>query len=270
MTTLPLDRIRTDGGTQPRAHLNPDTVAEYAAAMEEDGVVFPPVTVFYDGADYWLADGFHRVAASVEAGFADIDADIRQGARRDAVLFSVGANADHGLRRTNEDKRRAVMTLLNDEEWSRLSDSDIARHCGVSHPFVGSLRSKASCNGFKIADQPTTRTVTRNGKTYQQRTGNRGKGKGKKKPAPTPAEPAPEPVDIASTSAVRVLNALDRLMSAIEQWPDPADALPHLTEYAAFREKLPVVGSWLARLQELEEARSASGHLTGASSLCLN
>ena len=33
---------------------------------------------------------------------------------------------------TNEDKRRAVMTLLADEEWGKWSDNEIARRCEVS------------------------------------------------------------------------------------------------------------------------------------------
>lgn len=270
MTTLRIAQIRTDGGTQPRAHLNPETVTEYANAMADDGIVFPSVTVFYDGADYWLADGFHRVAASVQAGFADIEADIRQGTRRDAVLFSVGANAEHGLRRTNEDKRRAVMTLLNDEEWSGWNNSEIARRCGVTDKTVAALRPQPSSEIPKI---DTTRTVTRGGTTYQQKTS--GKGKRRKKPpvaTPVVATPTmdPEPVDLASTSAVRVLNALDRLMSAIEHWPDPADALAHLTEYPAFREKLPVVGGWLARLLELSETTERERPSQGATSLWLS
>jgi predicted HTH domain antitoxin len=56
------------------------------------------------------------------------------------VLYSVGANAAHGLRRTNEDKRRAVETLINDEEWATWSDREIARACGVSGKFVAAVR----------------------------------------------------------------------------------------------------------------------------------
>jgi hypothetical protein len=72
--------------------------------------------VFYDGAEYWLADGFHRVHAAQKLRRLTIAADVRQGTRRDAVLLSARANAEHGLRRTNEDKRRAVLTLLADPE----------------------------------------------------------------------------------------------------------------------------------------------------------
>jgi hypothetical protein len=77
-------------------------------------VIFSPVLVFCDGSDYWLADGFHRLAGRQSLELPAIAVDIRQGARRDAILYSVGANAYHGLRRTNADKRRAVLMLLQD------------------------------------------------------------------------------------------------------------------------------------------------------------
>lgn len=136
---LPLSAIRVDGGTQSRALLQDSIIAEYAAALA-DGVTFPPVVIFYDGSDHWLADGFHRVRAFAAAGRDTIPADVRQGTRRDAILYSVGANETHGLRRTNDDKRRAVMTLLDDAEWSKWSDREIGRLCRVSHEFVRKLR----------------------------------------------------------------------------------------------------------------------------------
>jgi hypothetical protein len=68
-------------------------------------------------------------------------ADAGQGTRRDAILYSVGANETHGLRRTNEDKRRAVLTLLSDGEWSKWSDREIARLCAVGHQMVAPLRA---------------------------------------------------------------------------------------------------------------------------------
>jgi hypothetical protein len=137
---LQLRKIRMNGGTQPRAGLNDETVAEYAAAMQS-GALFPPVVVFYDGTDYWLADGFHRLNAHLVSDAQEIACEVHSGTQRDAVLYAAGANATHGLRRSNDDKRRAVLMLLEDDEWSQWSDRVIAEKCGVSHPFVGKVRA---------------------------------------------------------------------------------------------------------------------------------
>lgn len=158
--TIEISKIRRDGGTQSRAELNQDTVAEYTAAMHA-GDSFPAVKVFYDGKDYWLADGFHRVKAASEANATVIQADVHQGTQRDAVLDSTGANSKHGLRRTQEDVRRAINTLLNDEQWVKWSDREIARRVGCDHKTVGRERAKLS------GEIPQTRTVERNGTTYE-------------------------------------------------------------------------------------------------------
>lgn len=144
METIALASIRTDGGTQPRSTLDLDWVTDYGQDMIK-GEAFPPIVVFYDGTDNWLADGFHRTEAAKAVGLAEIAADIRQGTRRDAVLFSVGANAAHGHRRTNDDKRRAVQKLLDDPEWVHWSDREIGRRCAVDHVMVGRLRPPPPC-----------------------------------------------------------------------------------------------------------------------------
>ena len=118
---MKISDIRTDGGTQPRKELNFEVVEEYRNAMES-GVRFPDVTVFFDGIEHWLTDGFHRIESIKRLGKTEIEPEIINGTLRDAVLFSVGVNSTHGLRRTNEDKRRAVLVLLNDEEWSQWSN----------------------------------------------------------------------------------------------------------------------------------------------------
>ena len=105
MTMIAIDRIRADIQAQPRSSIMMDTVSDYIERMSE-GDEFPPLTVFHDGAVYWLGDGFHRYHAAVGCGLVEFPCDIREGGLREAILHSVGANATHGLRRTNEDKRR--------------------------------------------------------------------------------------------------------------------------------------------------------------------
>ena len=109
--SINLRSIRIDGGTQSRAELNHATVDEYSEAMAE-GDTFPPIVVFFDGSSYWLADGFHRYFGADHAGMTEIQAEVLHGTQQDAQLFSFSVNAAHGLRRTNADKRKAVMGAL--------------------------------------------------------------------------------------------------------------------------------------------------------------
>lgn len=169
---LVLSSISIEGGTQARAEINPDVVNEYAAAIK-DGATFPLITIYYDGAEYWLADGFHRFHAMEKAGLADIDADVRQGTRRDAILHSVGANEEHGLRRTNNDKRRAVQTLLNDAEWSQWTDAAIAKAARVNRKLVSRLRN--DCHLSSGTSEPTARKyINKHGAESVMETGNIG------------------------------------------------------------------------------------------------
>lgn len=136
---IKLAKVQRDMLLQPRAELYRDWIKDYAQDML-NGAEFPPVVVFYDGDAYWLADGFHRLYACEAAGFDIIAADVRNGKRRDALHFALSANADHGHRRTNEDKRRAVDIMLDDPEWSKLTDEEIARVCLVSDRSVANRR----------------------------------------------------------------------------------------------------------------------------------
>lgn len=170
ITKLKIEQIRIDGGTQNRVEINQSTVNEYAELIM-DGVQFPPVKAFFDGASYWLADGFHRYWAHKNINNIDIDVDIEDGSLRDAKLFSYGANKAHGLRRTNEDKRNSIIGMLTDfGDWS---DSQIAKHCGVSNSTVGQYR-KSLCESQSEKPQERTYT-TKHGTTAVMKTQNIGK-----------------------------------------------------------------------------------------------
>lgn len=153
---IKLSELRLDGGTQPRTNMDQEVVAEYADCLM-DGVKMPSLTVFHDGTYYWLADGFHRYFAHKKADYKEAECDVRQGSLRDAILYSVGANDNHGLRRSNEDKRKAVMTLLDDIEWSDWADSEIARRCKVSAMTVGRIKKLLNI-------QETEKKFIKNGK----------------------------------------------------------------------------------------------------------
>lgn len=176
---IKLNLIRRDGGTQSRAFINDQTVREYREALS-DGAKLPEATVFFDGNEYWLADGFHRCKAAIDEGWKEYPCEVIQGSQRDAILYSVGANASHGLPRSNSDKQRAVSVLLNDDEWKQWSDREIARKANVSTPFVSKLRKPHDVNNY----------ITERKFNHQS-----GKVSTRKvKPKASKPEPMPEPV----------------------------------------------------------------------------
>lgn len=167
---IKLADIRTDGGTQSRAALNPEVVGDYAHDLEE-GATLPPVDVCYDGTEYHVFDGFHRVAANKQVGFVEIDAAVMPGTREDAVWHSCASNRAHdraGLRRTNSDKRRQVETALSCPTGRAMSDNAIADHVGVAQSFVSKIRKERGQLNSEInsTEEPVVRTG-RDGKQYR-------------------------------------------------------------------------------------------------------
>jgi DNA modification methylase len=146
--SLKLADLKPQNFIQPRVRADEFTIRDYAKAIG-DGATFPPGEAFDDGKEIWIADGNLRATAHVLAGKTHMRFNVRKGARKDAVLFAVGANVQHGLRRTNADKKNAVMMLLSDATFAKLSDREIARRCAVTHPFIASVRAELKGgNGF--------------------------------------------------------------------------------------------------------------------------
>jgi regulator of replication initiation timing len=152
MKKLNLLTIKIDGGTQARVSLNQDVVKEYAESMRE-GDVFPPITVFFDGSEYWLADGFHRYFATKANSITSIEAEVKNGTLDDAILFAFSANSKRGLSMTFEDNRNIIYAMLRHPEWSKWTNTAIAKHIGVSSMTVG--RVKATME--KKDDEPTVK-----------------------------------------------------------------------------------------------------------------
>jgi hypothetical protein len=193
---LKLDQVCINGGTQPRAKIDEQVVAEYADLYRDD-VDLPPVAVFFDGVAYWLADGFHRYWARKRIERNDIQAEIHEGTLRDAILYSAGANAAHGLRRTNMDKKRAVLTLLEDDEWSSWSDHEIARRCAVNHTTVMRHRASLVQSTSENPRKPTTQKnsaarkfKTKHGTVATMKTGNINDGRKRSSKTQKPRSPS--------------------------------------------------------------------------------
>lgn len=139
---LPLDinKIRIDGGTQCRVVIDQPTVYAYLEVMKEDAR-FPLLEAVFDGATYWLTDGFHRYHAYKLLGVKEVEVSFTTGTLRDAQIAALKANGKHGKPLTNEDKRNKVEMALKIDEFDKKSNYEIAKICEVSQPFVAAIRS---------------------------------------------------------------------------------------------------------------------------------
>ena len=169
-----LNKIRLDGGTQPRKEIDEPLVQHYTEVLLEGKDKFPPIDLWFDGKSYWPSDGFHRFHAHKRAGFLDIESVVNQGTKRDAFLACLKANGKHGKPRTPEERRYVVQMALEDIELGEKTDVEIALICDVSSMTVGRVRKAM---GLEAASR-----VDKNG----QRVNITGRGP---KPAP---EPEPE------------------------------------------------------------------------------
>lgn len=153
---IALDQIDIYSGTQTRVATNDDAVSGYAEDMKQ-GAQFPPIELYYDGSKYYLADGFHRFLAAKRIEERDIEAQVHEGSRTDALVAALGANATNGLYRTNADKRHAVEIAL--EEWTGHSNAYLADICKVSIELVRRVRKAMGL------DHPD-KVIGKDGKSY--------------------------------------------------------------------------------------------------------
>jgi hypothetical protein len=164
-TFIDIETIRLDGDTQGRISVDPAIVEEYAALMR-DGVLFPPISVWFDKKDYWVSDGFQRIAAATLAGLTRIQAEVRHGTLEDAQWASYAANSVHGLRRTRADLFCVVKRALAHRESKTLSTNLFARYLKIPEPTMRRWRSRLSSS----TDEDGMRTAIRGGKVYSIRT----------------------------------------------------------------------------------------------------
>lgn len=141
--TVPIDKIEATKATQIRTKLHKDIILAY----EEDikcGAIMPPLIVFAESGSerYILADGFHRLLAAVNADMHEVDIELHEGGMLEALMCALGANAGHGLRRTNADKTNAVKIALKSPAISQLQIQEIADLCRVDVRTVRRRRDR--------------------------------------------------------------------------------------------------------------------------------
>lgn len=131
--------IRIDGGTQARVSVDPHWVKEMIDNMKND-VVYDAVEARFDGATYWLTDGFHRYHAYTQLGIKEIGVSYLPGTQFDAQLDALGANDKHGKPLSRADRENKVRMALANPLIEDKSNYYIAKLCKFSQPFVASIR----------------------------------------------------------------------------------------------------------------------------------
>jgi len=161
VVTMPLSALVIDADVQPRVDgLHPPTVKEYRERYKA-GDTFPPLVAYGTKKKAIVSEGFHRAEVYRLEEVAEVDVELREGGKEEAKLNALGSNKNHGLRRSNADKRRAVETALSMRpKWS---DRKIADHCGVHHQMVADARSQ-------LDDSSSSQPQQREGKDGKVRT----------------------------------------------------------------------------------------------------
>ncbi len=196
---LPLDCIDTSPAAAVRAELNADAVQQYSEAES-----LPPIDVCEGGGKYFLGDGRHRLESKRATNTKKVTARVRrfataEEARAAAQLTAFGANSEHGLPRTKEDKRAAIRACLAVPEYAEQSDRRIAEMCKVGHWLVGQVREELT-NANKLTGKAAK------GSPERKASGNPAGQKPAAKPETVRAtSPAPEPKSAAKPDPLPVL-----------------------------------------------------------------
>jgi ParB-like chromosome segregation protein Spo0J len=140
---VPRKAVVAEPWAWPRTQLDAERVAEFIALYEDQGLAALPALDVVSDHDQWiLADGWHRLTALGQLGFAEVpvnviaagDDDPYRAAYRHGLVTA--ATAARPLSR--RERSAAVRRLLADSPDS--SDREIARLTGVSPTTVGSHR----------------------------------------------------------------------------------------------------------------------------------
>lgn len=124
-------QLRADG-------LDADYVADLAQVYGVDDQTIPPIVVFEAVPSipsvgmFWLADGFHRHAAMLDAGIVEAQVKVYQGDRRAAMRYALQANTHHGKRRTLADAAFAYRHAVSEGLCDPADVSAVAALLGIS------------------------------------------------------------------------------------------------------------------------------------------
>ncbi len=162
---LEFEKISPDQTIQVRAETNQETVREYYEAMEteEDMNRFPPMTVYFDGGFYRLADGHHRYWAIKRRGYKTVTVRVIDGSRDDAILAAVRLNIQNGLRFNENDWEKIIALVTSKAQWKNWSNRRLAEALGCCDYTIRKYRPSNSV----ACEHATEKRQGKDGKMYK-------------------------------------------------------------------------------------------------------
>jgi len=156
--------LRSHEDCQARLGLTEEAVRNYELAYRA-GKSLPALEVFEVDGELIVVDGFHRIEAAKRADVATLPVEIvGKGTMAEAEWEALGKNHSHGVRRTREDKRKAVQVALANPASAKMSNRKLAQYLDVSHTFVAGERKMLDeimgGNDASPCDPPTNATVS--------------------------------------------------------------------------------------------------------------
>ena len=113
---------------------------------------YEPLSVCFDGSDYWLFDGYHRLEAMKLLGFNACWVRVYRGSRRDALRRYIRDKLKSKGQGNRLVFKHCLRVLSEDPEWSHASSNDLSRLFGRKPAFFETLREHQS-------QQPSSRRV---------------------------------------------------------------------------------------------------------------
>lgn len=146
---LDLSDIIVDESLQMRAGgLVEEVVSDYMAALAKLPPIRVAATKIKGVMRYYLIDGFHRYEAHRKSNAKFIMAEVTEVENLEAArILCAGMNIGHGLRRSNADKRKAVLMLIpifaNVAKYGNMTLRQKGDAAGVSHEFFRIVQEEA-------------------------------------------------------------------------------------------------------------------------------
>lgn len=137
-----IHKIKDDTSIQCRVSIDEHNIADCMESLDDT----PPIRLYKEIENgevvYYIGDGWHRKIAHERAGKLIVRAHVFEGGKDAAVTYAVQANGpkEHGVKRTQADKQKAITVYLTYKDWYLHSDPRVAKACAVSHPTVASAR----------------------------------------------------------------------------------------------------------------------------------